>query len=824
MLSNYLKVAIRNLLRFRLYTLINVLGLAMGMAFCALAWLFASTEWSFDRFHENGDRIYRAYAEGVRSNGDRFRAPDYMPVALGPALVASSPEVERAVRLVSAAHPSSTSPDEQFVRVSLEGQASDEEFLLADPGFLEVFTFPLARGDSHTALRQRNSVVLSHELAQRLFGGDDPMGRRLTIRSKAHDAVEDYEITGVAAPIPKASSIRFNLLLPFRNVEFLFAWDAQAWEHTCNAYVVLEEGATQADAAPELAALVQDHMLEEGLPLDSLHMRLQPLTDLHSDTGMMRWIGHGTVPPTSPVVSYVLATIALAVLLMGSINFINLAVGRAAWRASEVGVRKAVGGNQRQLVWQFLGEACALTAISLAAGLALAEAALPAFNAFAGRELSLDLTDPAMFGAVVALVVVVSLGAGLYPALVMSGLRPLHAMQKQVSVGGPTTFTRWLVGFQLALSIGLITCALVMSSQLGYIQARDLGFDQERVVLVDTDPLRELNPQHPLLIERFRTHSRISHVSSARYAFMTDDSWGVHTAQTQDGREAEVHQYFVDHDFVQVMGMELVAGRDFSRERGEEAGVAIVTETMARRMGWEDPLGQEFGFDKGGAGLLYKSEGKVRVIGVVRDFTMRSRLESAPPGVLLLNPSLGPSPYEAKVVLVRILPGDFQEVLQFMQETWDEIVPDADFRFSFLQQDIEQYYREDRRWRNLVAWASACAVTIAALGAFALTALAAGRRTKEIGIRKVLGATTAGITAMLSREFATLAAAGAVLACPVAYWIMSRWLEGFAYRIELSVWYFAAGGVLALVGVALSAGYQAIRAALANPIEALRYE
>jgi len=539
---------------------------------------------------------------------------------------------------------------------------------------------------------------------------------------------------------------------------------------------------------------------------------------------MARSIGHGAEPPTSPVVSYVLASIALAVLLMGSINFINLAVGRAAWRASEVGVRKAVGGNRRQLVRQFLGESLTLVAISVAAGLALAEAALPAFNAFADRELELELTDPAMVGAMVVLIAVVSVGAGLYPALVLSGLRPLHAMQRQVSVGGPTMLTRWLVGFQLSLSIGLIICALVMSSQLGHIQARDLGFDKERVVLVDTDPLRELNPQHPLLMERFRSHSRISHVSSIRYAFMTDKSWGVHMAQTQDGREVQVHQYFVDHDFVQTMGMELVAGRDFSRERGEEGGVAIVSETVARRMGWDHPLGQELGFDEGGSGLLYKSEGRARVIGVVKDFALRSRHESAPPGVLLLNPSLGPSPYEAKVVLLRILPGDFQEVLHFLQETWAELVPDADFRFSFLQQDIEQYYREERRWRDLVTWASGCAVTIAALGAFALAALAAGRRTKEIGIRKVLGATTAGIAAMLSRELATLAAAGGVLACPLAYWVMSRWLEGFAYRIDLGVWYFAAGGALALVGVALSAGYQAIRAAVANPVEALRYE
>jgi putative ABC transport system permease protein len=823
MLRNYLIVAVRSLLRHRMQTAINVAGLALGLAFCTLAWRYASTEWSYDRFHTRAQRIYRVYLQGLGPNGDLERMPDITPVALGPFLQEISPDVVRTTRLVSAR---GTGSGEQYVRVVHGSQGSDETFLLTDPAFLEMFTFPLERGDPLAALSERNSVILSHELAQRLFGESDPLGARLSISSIAHDATEDFLVTGVAARIPQESSIRFNLLLPYRNAEFLFGWEPDAWEHTCNTYVMLRPGVAAAGLAAELGPQVAHRLFGGRAPASADLWGLQRLTDLHSDTRMSRWIGHGAAPPTSPVVSLVLAAIALSVLLMGCMNFVNLAVARAVTRAPEVAVRKAIGSNPWQLRQQFLGEALVLTVLALVAGLALAQAALPAFNAYAGRDLSLELTRLMTVAVLLALVILVSVGAGMYPALVLSRLSPLHTMHSRVTAGATAGVTRWLVGFQLALSIGFTTCAVTMSRQLSYLQDGQLGFDQERVVVVDTDPLHEMNPSHPLLMESFKRQSRISHVSSTRYDYIKDEVWGSHgecSARAVDGREVDVQQCFVDHDFVQTMGIELVAGRDFSHEQND-AGGAIITETLAQRLGWSEPVGQELGFDKKATRLLRTADGKVRVIGVVRDFSLRSRQRSAPPVVLLLNPSLGPGLYEAKVVLVRVLPGEYEEVVQYMQETWSRIVPYADFRFSFLQQDIEHHYREERRWQNLITWASVCAITIGILGALALTSLATARRTREIGIRKVVGATSAKIIVLLSRDFIWLGLVASAVACPVAYLACERWLQTFARRMPLGPYPFVLSALLVVGATLVVVSAQALRASRLNPVDAVRDE
>ena len=516
--------------------------------------------------------------------------------------------------------------------------------------------------------------------------------------------------------------------------------------------------------------------------------------------------------------------IAVSVLLMACINFVNLAVGRGAARAGEIGVRKSVGATRQQLLQQFLGEAAVLVMLGMVCGVAIAEAALPTFNALFAYDMDLSLLTPTTIAVLLLLAVTVSVGAGAYPAVVLSGLRPLTAIQKRVSISGPATFTRVLVGIQLALSVGLISTTVIIRDQLHHVMTRDLGLDEERVVVVDSDGLKEMNPKHPLMMESFARHHLVAHVSSARYDFMLDPPRGIHNAITADGGEVETNQYFVDHAFVKTMGLELVAGRNFSAERDNATAAAIVSETLAKRMGWEDAIGQQFAFDERGSRMLRHLGQSATVIGVVKDFTFRSGYENPPPGVLLLNPSLGRSLYEAKLILVRLSPGDMEEALGFLADTWAEIEPGVDFRYSFLQQDLEQYYADEIRWQRLVTWAAACAVVIAALGAFALTALAAGRRTKEIGIRKVLGATVASVAALLTREFALLAVAGALVSGPVAWWVTKGWLENFSYRIEVGPWHFMAGGLLTLGVVVGSAGYQALKAALARPVEALRYE
>ena len=821
MLRNHWIIAWRNLMRHRLHTAINLAGLGLGMAFCLLAWRFASQEWSFDRFHGKGDRIYRVYMEITLPEMGRVASADMIELAFAPELEALSPLVERTVRL-SAGEGSDKS--DRFVRTTFAGASSDEEILLVDPAFFEVFDFPLLRGDAATALTERNSVVLGHEMAQRLFGGADPLGQTLSLVSPDWGRAEDFTITGVAAPVPRTSSIQFNMLLPFDNSEFLFMDSPDEWEGTCNAYVLLEPGADPADLAPALAQLgrtwlrLHEDDLPADFPEDTSPYRLQPLTGLRSDTGLLRWVGHGVVEPRDPYVSYILGSIALAVLLMGCINFVNLAIGRASLRAAEVGVRKAVGAGRGHLMRQFVGEAAVLSVLGLGAGCALASLLLPAFNATFSQELSLGLTQPGTLGALAALLVLVSLGAGWYPALVLSRLAPMSAIRRSLSTAGITRISRVLVGVQLAISVALITCTLIMYHQLDHVMARDMGLDQERVIAVHTEPVN--NPDQIRLVEPMLNHHRIASISLSDDDFLRDKYRSDYRATTPEGREAKVRRFMVDHQFVKTMGLEVIRGLDFSPAKGDKESVVLISESSVARLGLADPVGETVELMRVSPSGR-KSRGHYRIVGVVKDFTFESGYEESPPGLLALHPGL---PGEGELMLVRVKPGDLQEVLQHLRQAWNGVVNYSDFDFSFLQQDLEAAYRDELRWRRVITWAAAGAVLISALGAFALTALAVGRRTKEIGIRKALGATVVGLTALMAREFAWLGLLGAAAASPLAWWWMRDWLDGFAFRIDLSPWHFAAGAAIALAAVLVSSCHQAWRAARADPVRALRYE
>ena len=830
MLRNNLIVAWRNLMRHRLHTAINLAGLGLGMAFCLLAWRFASQEWSFDRFHSKADRIYRVYFEAMNPEEGLVRYADGIDFAFAPELEALAPHVERTVRL----NGGRLEKEYRVVRTTFAGSSSDEEFLLVDPAFFGVFDFPLLLGDTATALAERNSVVLSYEMAQRLFGDADPLGQRLTIGGRSR--TEDFTITGVAAPVPRTSSIQFNMLLPFENTEFLFRDSPDAWEGSCNAYVLLAPGADPADVAPAFVQLTRDMAqkdlgnIPEGSPEDFSWFRLQPLTGLHSDTGLMQWRSHGVVEPRDPFVSYVLVSMSLAVLLMGCINFVNLAIGRASLRAAEVGVRKAAGAGRGQLMRQFLGEAVVLSVVGLGAGCALAELLLPAFNATFSQELSLGLSEPSMLGALVALLLLVSVGAGWYPALVLSRLTPLNAIRRNVSMTGVARLSRVLVSVQLAISVGLITCTLVMYHQLEHLMTRH-GFESDRIIAVNTDPLVQYSPQHPALVEAFLRHHRIASVTLVEED-LRDAHRSDYRAVTESGREAKIRLYSVDHNFVETMNLELISGRDFSLAQGDKDNLALISESAAARLGLADPIGETIEVGRMSRSRGFRPIGArgdgVHIIGVVKDFNLESGYEDIPPGLLLLNPHLGPRHYIADLMFVRVKPGDMQEVIQYMQESWSRIVAHnqryTDFEFSFLQQDLEVAYRDEFRWRRLITWAGVGAVFISALGAFALTALAAGRRTKEIGIRKALGASVFGLTTLMTREFACLALIGSAVAWPLSWWWMHDWLNGFAFRIDLAAWHFAAGAAIALVAVLISSGHQAYKAAKADPVEALRYE
>jgi len=805
MLKNYLKIAWRNLLRQKLYAFINIFGLAIGLAFCALIFLYVRDEHTFDRFHEQRDQIYRVYKAIYNPDGSTDRKNVWLPIPLGPAMKADLPEVEQYVRFQQRQY---------FVKAGTE--AFKEDIVFADASIFEVFTFPLLRGDPKTALADLNNVVLSEKMARKYFGDTDPTGQRLGIRLS--DRFEDFIVTGIAKETPGNSSIRFDILGPFSRVMLLDADAADQWGwNSYFTFVQVKENTVMADLEEKLIAFrakyfpneVQELRKEglwsgDGIPI---RFHLQRLTDIHLNTQ----IDGGLTPPSNPSYSYILGSIALGVLLIACINFMTLAIGRSASRAREIGLRKVVGAPRTQLMRQFWGEAILLSCLALAIGIGLAELLLPVFNDLAGKTLRFDYVGNAdTLLALLSLVLGTGLVAGSYPALLLSRTQPVETLKNRLKLGGSNVLTRSLVVLQFALSVFLIVSTFVMLRQLRYLQTKDLGFDKEQVVVI---PLQGLDGQRVLRLfqNELGNRSDIAGVTGINNAF----AWGTWSTNFKyEGEKKVVYIYRVDSNFLNVLGMNLVAGRNFDPKRvADSMHAVIINEAMARDLGWSDPVGQVV------SGLFENKPSRdPTVIGVVKDFNFRSLHNPVEPIVMTLGMD------DIYFILARIRPGDVSGTLSALRATWEKIAPEVPFTYNFLDDDLDRQYQSEQRWGRIVGYASFFAIVVACLGLFGLAALTVAGRTKEIGIRKVLGASVTSVTALISNDFVWLVFIGIVLAAPAAYFTMSRWLENFAYRIDISWWVFALAGGLALLVALLTVSTQAIRAALANPVEALRYE
>jgi len=805
MLKHYLLVALRGLRRQKLYAFINVGGLAVGIALCALIGLYVRDELTFDRFHEHADRIVRLTQTRYAPDGSVEATHAYLPLPLGPALEADLPEVERAVRLME---------QEAFVRRGTT--ALPEQILFADVGFFDVFTFPLLKGDPATALADPGGIVLSEAAARVWFGGEDPMGRTLEVR--LGDAYYEATVTGVAAPGPGNSSVRFDYLMPFAKLPEAFEWvrnNADRWNASSFfTFALLAEGASVGAAAARLPAFREkyipgetERLREEGQWTGEGPAReygFQPLAAVHLDPS----VEGGLVPPSDPRYSYILAAIALGILLIACINFTTLAIGRSAGRAKEIGVRKVVGAQRRQLLVQFWGEALLMSVLALAAGLVLARLALPTFNVLAGKDLHLDyLGDVRLAAGLLGLTLLVGLVAGSYPALMLSGLRPIETLRQRLRLGGANALTRSLVVVQFALSVFLICSTGVMLRQLHYLQTKNLGFNEDNLVVIPTQ-----GEDGGALLGRLRTELGgrpdvlgVTGMSSAFTHGWSIEGWNV------GGEEKTAYVYRVEPGFLDVMQMPLVAGRDFDPAMATDStGAVLVNEAFVRDFGWVEPLGQTVeGFYDEPA-----------VVGVVRDVNFLSLHEAVAPMVLMLD---APG-WNLNHLLVRLAPGDVPGALRAVEAAWARAAPDVPFQYTFLDDDLGQQYESEQRWSRIVGYAAGFAVLIACLGLFGLAALSVARRTKEVGIRKALGASVASVTLLLSKEFARLVLVAVVLAAPVAYLVMRRWLEGFAYHVGIGVGVFMLAGGLALLVALLTVSYQAVRAASSDPVEALRYE
>ncbi len=791
MLTNYLKIALRTFRRSKSYALINAIGLAVGMACFLLILLYVRNELSYDRFHENHARIYRMGQEIRRDDDVRFSAHTQAP--LGQALERDFPEAEKVVRFWRAFRPVIRYKKDAF---------RETAFYFTDPAVFETFSFELLQGDPERALASPNRVVLTETAARRLFGDTPAVGQVLCY--EGYPAGErELIVSGVMRDLPANSQFRFDYLASLVGVQT----EADNWgsRKPIWTYILLAQGTGSSELENKLDEYVEPHYPATS---SDYRLHLEPLTDVHL---FSRFSGGFTAGSDINSV-YLFSAIGFFILLIACVNFMNLATARSMKRAREVGLRKVLGAHRAQLVKQFLGEAVLLTLVSLLLSLLLLELLLPAFNSEFETALQLRYSqDGGLFLFLLGTTVMSGLLAGTYPAFFLSRFQPAKALRSRVTTqAGGVNLRKVLVVFQFVISIVLIVGTLIVQRQLEYVKNKTLGFDKELIVV-----LPHSDNEAPLL-DALSADSRIRAVSVSQRVPVNEINSDGRTVRLPHLPEpVRVESYIVDDRFLVAYKMTVVAGRNFSREMASDTAAFVINETAAKVFGFRSPheaLGQQ---------LTWTGYKQGRVIGVVEDFHTTSLHEAIAPTVLLMLPG---EQWWRTFISVRIQPGELTGTLAFLESTWRRFTPHGVYDAFFIDGSLAQLHRADQQFGRIFAAFATLAIVIACLGLFGLAAYSAEQRTQEMGIRKVLGASVTGLVNLLSVEFIKLVAIASVIAWPIAWFAMSRWLANFAYRVEIGWWVFAWSAGLTLVIALVTVSTQAIRAALVNPVESLRCE
>jgi putative ABC transport system permease protein len=810
MIKHYIKIALRNLAKQKGLALINILGLSIGLACFTLFLLYAVNEFSFDRFHAKADHIYRAYRYVAPLSEEKESWDSYMPMPLGPALKTDLADVEDYVRVQEGY-------SDYFIKAN--GQVSRMPMVFADPQLFSVFSFELESGDRATALKDPRSVVLTSSTAKKLFGNTNPIGQ--TVEVKLEENFEPFSVTAVAKDVPANSTIIFGML---GNYDFLLntksgARSVNNWKRSSyQTYVLLKPGSTLANDESRMLTFRRKYFPDEEAKLRKsgywkgkgapVKYGLQPLTAIHTDTR----IG-SIVEPVDPKNIWILLAIAGGVLLIACINFTTLAIGRSAGRAKEVGIRKVIGGRKKELIFQFLMEAFLLTILSAIIGLLIAKLLLPYFNNLSGRTLEFSLGQyPQLLWLLSLLVLIVGLIAGSYPALVLARFNPIEVWRKKMKLGGANLFTRSLVTLQFVVSVGLIISTLVILQQLSFMRSKNPGFDKENVVVVDGEGTNT-NTVYPLFRQSLVNNPEIVGVAGSELGIGEGTGWS-RSGFDYKGVHKDVYEYFIDPDYLGVMGIKLLAGRNFNPSIASDTVTAvIINEEMVKDFGWtiENAVGQPL--------QGYSEELTPVVIGVIKNFHYRPFSEKVLPQMFHQFAS-----YRAHKFFVRIREGNPAPVLAKLEAAWKAVAPGLPFKYSFLDEDIDRFYKAEARWSSIVGWAGGISIFLACLGLFGLAALAVVNRTREIGIRKVLGASIPELIKLLSKDFMKLVVVAFIIASPVAWYFMNNWLQDFAYRINITAWIFVIAGAAASAIALFTVAVQAARAANANPIKSLRTE
>lgn len=821
MLKNYFKIAFRNLFKNKVYSFINIFGLAVGIGCCLLIGLYVQNEWSYDAFHSKSDRIYRVWTQSTASDGES-KLHTGTPLPLGPALKRNIPEIEQVTYLFQF---------NDLVQTADRADALDENVLVINRDFFQMFDFNLVKGDASSVFNNPSSVVITEETALRFFGDQDPMQKNLSIRTG--EEFREFTVTGIIEQAPSNSSLTYSMLIPNENLDHLLGERARSsWFSGPGAtYVLLPDDVNSSELEAKLASMMQGILGEDRLRASEFSIGLQPLTDIHLNPAYPVKIAS----VSDPTYSYILAAIALLILLIACVNFMTLSISKSASRAKEVGIRKTIGAVRGHLMYQFWGEALMTTTFAMAIGVLVAELLLPFFNDLSGTSLDLSISIGTLL-TLAALAVLISLIAGIYPAVILSGFRPVEVLKGRLNFSAnKSLFRQSMVVMQFALSIALIFGTITMRQQLNYIQNKNLGYQKDQVVVLESgltsspqtsleEFIQEGFRRKELLESKLRSSPGVEEFAVSFFTPVEIAGWANLGFEDDEGQQRSFHGNVVDADFLPALGIKIIKGRNFSEKYPSDSRQAmIVNQAMVDHFGWENPIGQRL------PGTGFEDH---EIIGVVENFNFESLHTPVEPLALAMTPStllsgtnfIQMGNFPVPRYSIKLNTSDLSGTMAEIKNAWEAVVPGTPFDFTFVDQALDAQYRKEQRLSSIVTAGAGFAIIIACLGLFGLASMMIVRRTKEIGVRKVLGATSEGIVLLVNREFTWLVLIAFVIAMPAAWYLMNSWLQSFAYRIDVGMGTILLVGILALAVAWLTVSYQSIKAAFMNPVESLRNE
>lgn len=801
MFRNYFTVAYRNFTKENLYSFINVIGLATGIACSLLIFLYVSDELSYDRYHPQAEHVYRVneFFEAEDGSGERSSS---IPFPMGEALMVDYPNmVKETVRFFDFQAPTLTVAYEPA-----DKQFNERNFYFVDSTYHKIFDLQLIKGNPASALNNPNSVIITERIAKKYFQDEEPMGKMLRFQGQT-----DLLITGVMKDMPLNSHFQADFLASFSTLRSFFGGRLPTgwYWNPCWTYVLLDDNINPADLEAKFPEFVQKHL--PAFVKDDVYLKLQALTDIHLKSHLQ----FEMEPNSSEANIYLFSGVAIFVLMIACINFMNLSTARSMNRAKEVGMRKAIGGQKHQLVTQFLLESVLMSMLAVIVAIAFVYLSLFWFNNFADKSLSLNLGDPVIISGLLVMGVGVGLVSGIYPAMVLTSYNPVKALKAKREQSKGLSFRKVLVVVQFSISIILIICTGVAIRQLNFLQNEDVGFRKDHVIMIPVIGT-PIAPKYQSFVDEALTHKNIHSISAVEEIVGAKHQGGNYQFEGMEDSRL-FSRLNVRHDFLKTFDIPLLAGRDYSRDVHSDDSLAlVVNEKLVKAFGWtaEQAIGKTYNVGR------FRGQ----IIGVTKDFNFSSKHEAISPLVLHLNTNPGAFNLFIKYMAVKISPENTSESIATVEKIWKEILPDRPFEYFFLDNELTNLYKAESNLSKVAGTFSILAIVVACLGLFGLASFNAEQRKKEIGIRKVLGSSVQQIILLIFSDYSKLLMAAILIACPVAYFAMDRWLSTFAYRIDIPLLLFGFASVVTVIIALLTVSYKSISVARSNPVDSLKYE